>query len=135
MQCIRARGGQQHNDEEHLDRIAGLSGRSSSHRVGTEFSFYLHKVQKARRLTLSAHPGVGLRLRPSTNVGARIFAAQASRPRTLDPDGPENAPETGSRLAYLGSGALPHTARGRHNTAAFRKLERSLGFLLSSLMR
>ena len=84
MQCIRLEGVNSTTSEDgHLDRIGGLLAGIVA-QVGTEFSFYLHKVSKAVDVTLPPIPG----------EGCRQTMARASRPRGLarqdaDPDGAE----------------------------------------------
>ena len=106
MQCIRLEGVNSTTSEDgHLDRIGGLLAGIVA-QVGTEFSFYLHKVSKAVDVTLPPVPGEGLAA-PSTNDGTRISAAGLRE--DADPDGAE-APETGSRLPF-GLGRLARDMR------------------------
>jgi type IV secretory pathway VirB10-like protein len=59
MQCIRLEGVNSMTSEDaHLDRIGGLFAGIVA-QVGTEFSFYLHKVSKAVDVTLPPVPGEG----------------------------------------------------------------------------
>ncbi len=59
MQCIRLEGVNSTTSEDaHLDRIGGLLAGIVA-QVGTEFSFYLHKVSKAVDVTLPPIPGEG----------------------------------------------------------------------------
>ena len=59
MQCIRLEGVNSTTSEDaHLDRIGGLLAGIVA-QVGTEFSFYLHKVSKAVDVTLPPIPSVG----------------------------------------------------------------------------
>lgn len=59
MQCIRLEGVNSTTSEDtHLDRIGGLLAGIVA-QVGTEFSFYLHKVSKAVDVSLPPIPGEG----------------------------------------------------------------------------
>ena len=59
LQCIRLEGVNSTTSEDgHLDRIGGLLAGIVA-QVGTEFSFYLHKVSKAVDVTLPPIPGEG----------------------------------------------------------------------------
>ena len=59
MQCIRLEGVNSTTSEDtHIDRIGGLLAGIVA-QVGTEFSFYLHKVSKAVDVTLPPIPGEG----------------------------------------------------------------------------
>ncbi len=60
MQCIRLEGVNSTTSEDaHLDRIGGLLAGIVA-QVGTEFSFYLHKVLKAVDVSLPPIPGEGV---------------------------------------------------------------------------
>jgi type IV secretion system protein VirB4 len=116
MQCIRLEGVNSTTSEDaHLDRIGGLLAGIVA-QVGTEFSFYLHKVSKAVDVTVDqrwrAHLGQsGLRDKTLTLTVLK-------------------RPETGSRLPF-GLGA-PRARHAADTTRRLRKLDEVVGFLLSS---
>ncbi|CUH81711.1 type IV secretion system protein B4 [Tropicibacter naphthalenivorans] len=128
MQCIRLEGVNSTTSEDaHLDRIGALLAGIVA-QVGTEFSFYLHKVSKAVDVTLPPIPGEGFSAAVDKRWHAHLGRA-GLRDKTLTLTVLKR-PETGSRLP-LGLGA----SRSRHaadTTRRLRKLDEVVGFLLSS---
>ncbi|MCI5102841.1 MAG: hypothetical protein MRY60_03590 [Algiphilus sp.] len=128
MQCIRLEGVNSTTSEDgHLDRIGGLLAGIVA-QVGTEFSFYLHKVSKAVDVTLPPVPGEGFAAAVDKRWHAHLGRA-GLRDKTLTLTVLKR-PETRSRLP-LGLGA----SRSRHaadTTRRLRKLDEVVGFLLSS---
>lgn len=128
MQCIRLEGVNSTTSEDgHLDRIGGLLAGIVA-QVGTEFSFYLHKVSKAVDVTPPPVPGEGFAAAVDERWHAHLGRA-GLRDKTLTLTVLKR-PETRSRLP-LGLGA----SRSRHaadTTRRLRKLDEVVGFLLSS---
>ena len=97
MQCIRLEGVNSTTSEDgHLDRIGGLLAGIVA-QVGTEFSFYLHKVSKAVDVTLPPIPGEG-------------FAA-ITKHASLTPREVANIPDPHGHQAY----APPTLKWGHHH--------------------
>ncbi len=128
MQCIRLEGVNSTTSEDgHLDRIGGLLAGIVA-QVGTEFSFYLHKVSKAVDVTLPPVPGEGFAAAVDKRWHAHLGRA-GLRDRTLTLTVLKR-PETGSRLPFgLGASRSRHAA---DTTRRLRKLDEVVGFLLSS---
>ena len=128
MQCIRLEGVNSTTSEDaYLDRIGGLLAGIVA-QVGTEFSFYLHKVSKAVDVTLPPIPGEGF----ATTIDQRWRAhlgRSGLRDKTLTLTVLKR-PETGSRLPF-GLGASG-TRLAADTTRRLRKLDEVVGFLLSS---
>lgn len=128
MQCIRLEGVNSTTSEDaHLDRIGELLAGIVA-QVGTEFSFYLHKVSKAVDVTLPPIPGEGFAAAIDQRWRAHL-GRSGLRDKTLTLTVLKR-PETGSRLP-IGLGA----SRARHaadTTRRLRKLDEVVGFLLSS---
>ncbi|MFV1599177.1 MULTISPECIES: VirB4 family type IV secretion system protein [unclassified Phaeobacter] len=105
MQCIRLEGVNSTTSEDgHLDRIGGLLAGIVA-QVGTEFSFYLHKVSKAVDVTLPPIPGEGFAAAVDKRWHAHLGRAglrdktltlTVLKPRLL-------AASTGELLGFLGS--------------------------------
>ncbi len=115
------------SEDAHLDRIGALLA-GIRRQVGTEFSFYLHKVSKAVELDPAAHPGRGVCRRPSINAGARIWVNWPPR-QDADPDCAETSRDRQP------SAVRTRASRARHaadTTRCLRKLDVVGGFLLSS---
>ncbi len=128
MQCIRLEGVNSTTSEDgHLDRIGGLLAGIVA-QVGTEFSFYLHKVSKAVDVTLPPVPGEGFAAAVDERWHAHLGRA-GLRDKTLTLT-VLRRPETGSRLPFgLGASRSRHAA---DTTRRLRKLDEVVGFLLSS---
>ena len=128
MQCIRLEGVNSTTSEDgHLDRIGGLLAGIVA-QVGTEFSFYLHKVSKAVDVTLPPIPGEGFAAALDKRWHAHLGRA-GLRDKTLTLTVLKR-PETGSRLPFgLGASRSRHAA---DTTRRLRKLDEVVGFLLSS---
>ena len=128
MQCIRLEGVNSTTSEDaHLDRIGGLLAGIVA-QVGTEFSFYLHKVSKAVDVTLPPIPGEGFAAAVDQRWRAHLGQA-GLRDKTLTLTVLKR-PETGSRLPFgLGASRARHAA---DTTRRLRKLDEVVGFLLSS---
>ena len=128
MQCIRLEGVNSTTSEDaYLDRIGGLLAGIVA-QVGTEFSFYLHKVSKAVDVTLPPIPGEGF----ATVIDQRWRAhlgRSGLRDKTLTLTVLKR-PDTGSRLPF-GLGAS-RTRLAADTTRRLRKLDEVVGFLLSS---
>ena len=128
MQCIRLEGVNSTTSEDaYLDRIGGLLAGIVA-QVGTEFSFYLHKVSKAVDVTLPPILGEGF----ATAIDQRWRAhlgRSGLRDKTLTLTVLKR-PETGSRLPF-GLGASG-TRLAADTTRRLRKLDEVVGFLLSS---
>lgn len=128
MQCIRLEGVNSTTSEDaHLDRIGGLLAGIIA-QVGTEFSFYLHKVSKAVDVTLPPIPGEGFAAAVDQRWRAHLGRA-GLRDKTLTLTVLKR-PETGSRLP-LGLGAS-RARLAAETTRRLRKLDEVVGFLLSS---
>jgi type IV secretion system protein VirB4 len=128
MQCIRLEGVNSTTSEDaHLDRIGALLAGIVA-QVGTEFSFYLHKVSKAVDLTLPPIPGEGFAAAVDKRWRAHL-GQSGLRDKTLTLTVLKR-PETGSRLPFgLGASRARHAA---DTTRCLRKLDEVVGFLLSS---
>lgn len=128
MQCIRLEGVNSTTSEDgHLDRIGGLLAGIVA-QVGTEFSFYLHKVSKAVDVTLPPIPGEGFSAAVDERWHAHLGRA-GLRDKTLTLTVLKR-PETRSRLPFgLGASRSRHAA---DTTRRLRKLDEVVGFLLSS---
>jgi type IV secretion system protein VirB4 len=128
MQCIRLEGVNSTTSEDaHLDRIGGLLAGIVA-QVGTEFSFYLHKVSKAVDVTLPPIPGEGFAAAVDQRWRAHLGQA-GLRDKTLTLSVLKR-PEAGSRLPFgLGASRARHAA---DTTRRLRKLDEVVGFLLSS---
>ena len=128
MQCIRLEGVNSTTSEDaHLDRIGGLLAGIVA-QVGTEFSFYLHKVSKAVDVTLPPIPGEGFAAAVDQRWRAHL-GQSGLRDKTLTLTVLKR-PETGSRLPFgLGASRARHAA---DTTRRLRKLDEVVGFLLSS---
>jgi type IV secretion system protein VirB4 len=128
MQCIRLEGVNSTTTEDgHLDRIGGLLAGIVA-QVGTEFSFYLHKVSKAVDVTLPPIPGEGFVAAVDQRWRAHL-AQSGLRDKTLTLTVLKR-PEAGSRLPFgLGASRARHAA---DTTRRLRKLDEVVGFLLSS---
>ena len=128
MQCIRLEGVNSTTSEDgHLDRIGGLLAGIVA-QVGTEFSFYLHKVSKAVDVTLPPVPGEGFAAAVDERWHAHLGRA-GLRDKTLTLTVLKR-PETGSCLPFG-----RRASRSRHaadTTRRLRKLDEVVGFLLSS---
>jgi len=128
MQCIRLEGVNSTTSEDaHLDRIGGLLAGIVA-QVGTEFSFYLHKVSKAVDVTLPLIPGEGFAAAVDQRWRAHL-GQSGLRDMTLTLTVLKR-PEASSRLPF-GLGA----SRNRHAadmTRRLRKLDEVVGFLMSS---
>ena len=114
MQCIRLEGVNSTTSEDiHLDRIGGLLAGIVA-QVGTEFSFYLHKVSKSGRRDPPTNPGRGVRGRRRSAL-ARASGSGGPARQDTDPDGPE-APRGGQSPAVwsrdFAHSALPQTRPG-----------------------
>ncbi|AJE49435.1 type IV secretion system protein VirB4 [Celeribacter baekdonensis] len=128
MQCIRLEGVNSTTSEDgHLDRIGGLLAGIVA-QVGTEFSFYLHKVSKAVDVTLPPVPGEGFAAAVDKRWHAHLGRASL-RDKTLTLTVLKR-PEASSRLPFgLGASRSRHAA---DTTRRLRKLDEVVGFLLSS---
>ena len=128
MQCIRLEGVNSTTSEDtHLDRIGGLLAGIVA-QVGTEFSFYLHKVSKAVDVTLPPIPGDAFAAAVDQRWRAHLGQA-GLRDKTLTLTVLKR-PETGSRLPF---GLRASRARlAADTTRRLRKLDEVVGFLLSS---
>ena len=128
MQCIRLEGvNSTTNEDGHLDRIGGLLAGIVA-QVGTEFSFYLHKVSKAVDVTLPPVPGEGFAAAVDERWHAHLGRA-GLRDKTLTLTVLKR-PEASSRLPFgLGASRARHAA---DTTRRMRKLDEVVGFLLSS---
>ncbi|MEI4234687.1 type IV secretion system protein B4 [Roseovarius sp. D22-M7] len=128
MQCIRLEGVNSTTGEAaYLDRIGGLLAGIVA-QVGTEFSFYLHKVSKAVDVTFPPIPGEGFAA--AVDQRWRTHLGQAGlRDKTLTLTVLKR-PETGSRLPF-GLGAS-QARLAADTTRRLRKLDEVAGFLLSS---
>ena len=128
MQCIRLEGVNSITSEDgHLDRIGGLLAGIVA-QVGTEFSFYLHKVSKAVDVTLPPIPGEGFAAAIDKRWHAHLGRA-GLRDKTLTLTVLKR-PEVSSRLPFgLGASRSRHAA---DTTRRLRKLDEVVGFLLSS---
>ena len=128
MQCIRLEGVNSTTSEDaYLDRIGGLLARIVA-QVGTEFSFYLHKVSKAVDVTLPPIPGEGFAAVVDQRWRAHL-GRSGLRDKTLTLTVLKR-PETGSRLPFgLGASRARFAA---DTTRRLRKLDEVVGFLLSS---
>ena len=128
MQCIRLEGVNSTTSEDaYLDRIGGLLAGIVA-QVGTEFSFYLHKVSKAVDVTLPPIPDEGFAAAIDQQWRAHL-GRSGLRDKTLTLTVLKR-PETGSRLPFgLGSS---HTRLAADTTRRLRKLDEVVGFLLSS---
>ncbi|WP_114964029.1 VirB4 family type IV secretion/conjugal transfer ATPase [Tritonibacter mobilis] len=128
MQCIRLEGVDSTTSEDgHLDRIGGLLAGIVA-QVGTEFSFYLHKVSKAVDVTLPPVPGEGFAAAVDERWHAHLGRA-GLRDKTLTLTVLKR-PEASSRLPFgLGASRSRHAA---DTTRRVRKLDEVVGFLLSS---
>lgn len=128
MQCIRLEGVNSTTSEDaHLDRIGGLLGGIVA-QVGTEFSFYLHKVSKAVDVTLPPIPGEGFAAAVDQRWRAHL-GQSGLRDKTLTLTVLKR-PETGSRLPFgLKASRARHAA---DTTRRLRKLDEVVGFLMSS---
>ena len=88
MQCIRLEGVNSTTSEDaHLDRIGGLLAGIVA-QVGTEFSFYLHKVSKAVDVTLPPIPGEGFAAAVDQRWRAHL-GRSSLRDKTLTPAFPK----------------------------------------------
>lgn len=128
MQCIRLEGVNSTTSEDaHLDRIGALLAGIVA-QVGTDFSFYLHKVSKAVDVTLPPVPGEGFAAAVDERWHAHLGRA-GLRDKTLTLTVLKR-PETGSRLPFaLGASRSRHAA---DTSRRLRKLDEVVGFLLSS---
>ena len=128
MQCIRLEGVNSTTSEDtHLDRIGGLLAGIVA-QVGTEFSFYLHKVSKAVDVTLPPIPGDAFAAAVDQRWRAHL-GQSGLRDKTLTLTVLKR-PETGSRLPF---GLRASRARlAADTTRGLRKLDEVVGFLLSS---
>lgn len=128
MQCIRLEGVNSITSEDgHLDRIGRLLAGIVA-QVGTEFSFYLHKVSKAVDVTLPPIPGEGFAAAIDKRWHAHLGRA-GLRDKTLTLTVLKR-PEVSSRLPFgLGASRSRHAA---DTTRRLRKLDEVVGFLLSS---
>ncbi len=128
MQCIRLEGVNSTTSEDgHLDRIGGLLAGIVA-QVGTEFSFYLHKVSKAVDVTLPPVPDEGFAAAVDKRWHEHLGRA-GLRDKTLTLTVLKR-PEAGSRLPFgLGASRSRHAA---DTTRRLRKLDEVVGFLLSS---
>ena len=128
MQCIRLEGVNSTTSEDgHLDRIGGLLAGIVA-QVGTEFSFYLHKVSKAVDVTLPPVPGEGFAAAVDERWHAHLGRA-GLRDKTLTLTVLKRL-EASSRLPFgLGASRSRHAA---DTTRRMRKLDEVVGFLLSS---
>jgi len=128
MQCIRLEGVNSMTSEDaHLDRIGGLFAGIVA-QVGTEFSFYLHKVSKAVDVTLPPVPGDGFAAAVDRRWRTHLGRA-ALRDKTLTLTVLKR-PETGGRLPF--GLAASHARLAADTTRRMRKLDEVVGFLLSS---
>jgi type IV secretion system protein VirB4 len=128
MQCIRLEGVNSTTSEDaYLDRISGLLAGIVA-QVGTEFSFYLHKVSKAVDVDLPPIPGEGFATAIDQRWSAHL-GRSGLRDKTLTLTVLKR-PETGSRLPF-GLGAS-RTRLSAGTTRRLRKLDEVVGFLLSS---
>ncbi|SUZ33663.1 Type IV secretion system protein virB4 [Roseibaca ekhonensis] len=128
MQCIRLEGvNSTTSADAYLDRIGGLLAGIVA-QVGTEFSFYLHKVSKAVDVILPPIPGEGFAAAVDQQWRAHL-GSSALRDKTLTLTVLKR-PETGSRLPF-GLGAS-RTRLSADTTRRLRKLDEVVGFLLSS---
>jgi type IV secretion system protein VirB4 len=88
MQCIRLEGVNSTTSEDaHLDRIGGLLAGIVA-QLGTEFSFYLHKVSKAVDVTLPPIPGEGFAAAVDQRWRAHL-GRSSLRDKTLTPAFPK----------------------------------------------
>ena len=128
MQCIRLEGVNSTTSEDaHLDRIGALLAGIVA-QVGTEFSFYLHKVSKAVDVSLPPIPGEGFAAAVDQRWRAHL-GQSGLRDKTLTLTVLKR-PETGSRLPFsLGASCAWNAA---DTTRRLRKLDEVVGFLLSS---
>lgn len=128
MQCIRLEGVNSTTTEDsHLDRIGALLAGVVA-QVGTEFSFYLHKVSKAvdTRLPQIASDGF------ASAVDARWQAELAKsglRDKTLTLSILKR-PDPGSRIPFIAAASRARVAAD--TTRRLRKLDEVVGFMLSS---
>lgn len=130
MQCIRLEGVNSTTSEDtHLDRIGALLAGIVA-QVGTEFSFYLHKVSKAVDVTLPPIPGKGFAAAVDQRWRAHL-GRSGLRDKTLTLTVLKR-PEAGSRLPFgLGASRARHAA---DTPRRLRKLDEVVGFLLSSFV-
>lgn len=128
MQCIRLEGANSTTSENvHLDRIGRLLAGIVA-QVGTEFSFYLHKVSKAVDASLPPIAGDGFAAAVDHRWQAHL-GGSGLRDKTLTLTVLKR-PETGSRLPFgLKASRMRHRA---DTTRRLRKLDEVVGFLLSS---
>ena len=128
MQCIRLEGvNSTTSEDDYLDRIGGLLAGIVA-QVGTEFSFYLHKVSKAVDVSLPPIPGEGFAAAVDQRWRAHL-SQSGLRDKTLTLTVLKR-PEATSRLPFgLGASRARHAA---DTTRRLRKLDEVVGFLLSS---
>ncbi len=128
MQCIRLEGVNSTTSEDaYLDRIGGLLAGIVG-QVGTEFSFYLHKVSKAVDVTLPPIPGDGFAAEVDLRWRAHLARA-GLRDKTITISVLKR-PEAGSRIPFgLGASKARLIA---DTTRRMRKLDEVVAFLLSS---
>lgn len=128
MQCLRLEGVDSTTSEDsHLDRVGAILAGVVA-QVGTEFSFYLHKVSKAVDTDLPPIPGEGF----AAAVDARWQADLAKgglRDKTLTLSVLKR-PDPGSRIPFAAS--LSRARLAADTTRRLRKLDEVVGFLLSS---
>lgn len=128
MQCIRLEGVNSTTTEDsHLDRIGALLAGVVA-QVGTEFSFYLHKVSKAVDTRLPPIPGDGF----AAAVDAR-WQSQLSKSGLRDKTltlSILKRPEPGSRIPFIAAASRARLAA--ESVRRLRKLEEVVGFMLSS---
>ena len=128
MQCLRLEGVNSTTTEDsHLDRVGAILAGVVA-QVGTEFSFYLHKVSKAVETGLPPIAGAGF----AAAVDARWQAELTKgglRDKTLTLSVLKR-PDPGSRILF--AAALSRTRLAADTTRRLRKLDEVVGFLLSS---
>ena len=128
MQCIRLEGVNSTTSEDsHLDRIGALLAGVVA-QVGTEFSFYLHKVSKAVDTRLPPVPGDGFAAMVDARWQAEL-SKSGLRDKTLTLSILKR-PEPGSRIPFIAAASRARLAAD--TTRRLRKLDEVVSFILSS---